>query len=193
MVCGRTVPVEGGPREDRDRICVEVSRRTRQLHIIDARNLGRGGGGKVGSGRGGAREGAVGQVGERRRCCAREAARGRQGALMAERLSCEGRGHSREEQLASRNYLELSDARHNPFHHGDRLTQPLAATPEGMDRQLEDDPAERWGKGAGKGDLLMVKAISSVATSPPINPIGRSSRSEILGHWMHSMASTASK
>ena len=37
-----TVPVEGGPREDRDRICVEVFGRPRQGDVVDANHLARG-------------------------------------------------------------------------------------------------------------------------------------------------------
>ena len=37
----RTVPVEGGPREDRDRGFIEVFGRARQLHIVHRRDLRR--------------------------------------------------------------------------------------------------------------------------------------------------------
>eukprot|EP00964_Phaeocystis_antarctica_P117013 scaffold80865_cov65-Phaeocystis_antarctica.AAC.2 len=197
-----TVPVEGGPREDRDRICVEVFGRPRQGEAVDANYLGAAAGAGVrerrsrggGSGRGGAREGAVGQVGERRRCCAREAARGRQRALMAERLSCEGVAtHVKSNlHLGTISSCRMRATTRFTWAIGPR-SRSLQRLEACTDRQLEDDPAERWGKRAGKEDLLMVKAISSVATSPPINPIGRCSRSETLGHWIHSMASTASK
>eukprot|EP00964_Phaeocystis_antarctica_P127566 scaffold91223_cov69-Phaeocystis_antarctica.AAC.3 len=51
--------------------------------------------------------------------------------------------YSRDEQLASRHELELSDARHKPFHLGDRLTQPLAVTPAAVGAETwKDDPAE---------------------------------------------------
>eukprot|EP00964_Phaeocystis_antarctica_P063678 scaffold38239_cov66-Phaeocystis_antarctica.AAC.4 len=72
---------------------------------------------------------------------------------LAGKERAEGYGHSREEQLAPRHDLELSNARHNPchltFHLSDRLTQPLAVTPGGADGQFKRRPS-----GAGKGGPL---------------------------------------
>eukprot|EP00964_Phaeocystis_antarctica_P161538 scaffold133427_cov112-Phaeocystis_antarctica.AAC.1 len=55
----------------------------------------------------------------------------------------EGRPLTREEQFALRHDFELSDARNNPFHPSDRLTQPLAATltPGGTYSMLDRRPS----------------------------------------------------